>query len=297
LGCLCLLAFAATPADAQDHPPPTDISFANISVMAGGGTSLQRGEQPTHGTLGVALGVDFLKPRLIATGQIRGKFLNQEEVRDDSFVCATQDCGPTHRLGLQADAYFDLWKAGPVGVGVSASLLAFRGTLSTMVVQHPGFEQGLTAFGIGPSVSLRTERVYGALAPVWGLKSEQTLGDDRFSSSGYGITGIARYSKGKFGIYADGRVLYHAESEVTRTKTGYIYLPPPRLQPSIRAERAVMADGDIRLRFQVSATSYVNLGVFFELSRSDLVFLPSDLVLPREFTDRGISLSFEFLQY
>lgn len=297
---LCLLAAVVAPVSAQRAPRPTparDTSFGNISVLGGGGSSVQRGEVPEHSTLGVALGLDFLKPRLIATGQFRAKFLTQEEVRDPTFICATQDCGPTHRLGLQADAYFDLWKLGPVGLGVSGGMLAFRGTLSTMVVQHPGFEQGLTAFSLGPSLSVRGQEIYGAVAPVWNKKFEQTLGDDRFSAGGFGLTGVIRFTRGRFGVYGDGRAFFHAQSDLAQSDTDEIYVPPPALRSSVRADDAVMADADVRLRFQVSATSYVNLGVYFELSRSSLVFVPTGLTVPREFRDRGVSLSFEFLQY
>lgn len=297
---VCLLALSAPPLSAQARGLLTagrDLSFGNISILAGGGVSLQRGERPQHSTLGVALGADFLKPRLIGTGQFRAKFLDQEDVRDPTFVCASQDCGPTHRLGLQGDAFFDLFRAGPVGFGVAAGFLAFRGTLSTIVVQHPGFEEGLTAISLGPSVSLRTDAAYVAAAPVWNYKHEETLGGDRFSSTGAGLTGAMGLFFGRFGVYADGRYLVHPRSGSTRSGFGDVYLPPPRVRQTVRVDDAVMADADVRLRFRIASTSYVNVGAYVELSTSDLRFVSTDLVLPRRFRDSGLSLSFEFLQY
>lgn len=297
---LCLVAAPTAPLASQVRNLPVsrrDISFGNLSVLAGRGMSLQRGERPEHSTLGVAIGADFLKPRLIGTGQFRAKFLHQEEVRDPTFICATQDCGPTHRLGLQADAYYDVLKMGPVGVGVSAGVLAFLGTLSTMVVQHPGFEQGLTTLSVGPSVSIRTDAAYAVVAPVWNYRHESTLGGDTFSSKGLGVTGAVGVFHDRAGLYADGRYLIHPRSSVTESRFGDVYLPPPRVRASAQVFDAVMIDADVRLRYRVSATSYVNLGAYLEVSRSDLRFLATDLSIPREFKDSGFSLSFEFLQY
>jgi hypothetical protein len=265
--------------------------------MMGAGTSLQRGEQPEHGTLGVSVGADFLYRRVLGTGELRGKFLNQEPVRDPEYVCAERDCGPAHRLGLQADAYVDLLGAGGFGFGVSGGILAFGGTMSTMVVDHPAFEQTLWSGHVGPSVTWRSDQAYAALSPALDFKRETTLGDDSFTSIGTGVTMLAGWADGRFGASVGGRYFFHPESSSTVSRFAELY-PEAGVEPGpVRVERGVMADAEARFRLRVSAISYVNVGAYFELSRSDVRFLPTDRLMAREFLDRGISLSFEFLQY
>lgn len=295
-----LAVLAPAPARAQYDAVLRDVgnlSFANISLLAGRGASIQRSENPHHSTLGVALGADFLLRRVIGTGQLRAKFLNQEEVRDPGFVCADRDCGPTHRLGMQADAYVDAVHLGDVGIGGTAGLLAFRGTLSTMVVEHPAFEKDLTTFNLGPSITWRRDAGYLAVAPVASFRHERTLGGDSFTGWGGGITGALAWIHGWFGLYADARYLRHPGTTESSTHSGDIYAPPPQTTRRIRAENAVIADADLRLRLRVGATSYVNLGGYLELTRSVLRFRPDQAGIPREFRDVGLSFSFEFLHH
>jgi len=302
LGCAALVFCALTPlrAHAQQDPimgPRPNLSFGNITVLMGRGTSDQRGEHPQHTTLGVALGVDFFHRRVLGNGQLRGKFLTQEDVRDPDFVCAQRDCGPAHRLGLQADAYVDLTTIGRVGLGVGAGVLVFRGTVSTMVVNHPSFEKGVTSASIGPSITLRGQESYFAVAPVVNFKHEQTLANETLTGMGGGITAALGWIRGPIGFYADGRYFSHPESSDAAGRSGDSYVEEGNPTSAIRADGGVMADGKVRMRIQVGAASYINVGGYVELSRSDLRFLGDGRTLPREFRDSGISLSFEFLQY
>jgi hypothetical protein len=286
----------AAAGQAPPVPPPPNISFAHISVLMGAGTSVQRSEQPAHSTLGVALGADFFHHNVIGTGKLRGKFLTQEAVRDPDFVCAERDCGPAHRLGLRADAFVDLLRGGAVGLGVGAGVLAFGGTISTMVVEHPTFEKSLWSGHVGPSVSWRSDAAYAAISPVVDFKRETTLGGDSFTSVGGGITAAMGLIRSRFGVYANGRYLSHPQSSATESRFGELYPEAGIEARTVRVEGGVMADAELRFRYRVSAQSLINLGVYMELTRSDLRFLPVDQTLRREFVDRGISLSFEFLQ-
>ena len=300
LGCAALIfALTPLPGRAQQDPalgPRPNLSFGNITVLMGRGTSDQRGERPQHTTLGVALGVDFFHRRVLGNGQMRGKFLTQEDVRDPNFICAQRDCGPAHRLGLQADAYVDLATVGRVGLGVGAGLLVFRGTVSTMVVDHPSFEKGVTSASIGPSITLRGRESYFAVAPVVNFKYEQTLANETLRGTGGGITAAVGWVHGPVGLYADGRYFSHRKSSEAAGRSGDSYVEEGDPTSAIRADDGVMADGKIRMRIQVGSMSYLNVGGYMELSRSDLRFLGDGSTLPREFRDSGISLAFEFLQ-
>jgi len=167
-----------------------------------------------------------------------------------------------------------------------------------MVVDHPWFEKSLWSGHIGPSLSLRGADAYLALAPVLDIRRETTLSDDSFTSTGRGITGAFGWTgSGRVGAYANGRYLVHSESSSAASRFSQLY-PEGGLAPGdVQVRRGVMADAQVRLRVRVSAVSYVNLGGYVELSRSDLQFLSSGHAVARELVDRGFSLSFEFLQY
>ena len=165
----------------------------------------------------------FHRTNVIGTGKLRGKFLTQEAVRDPDFVCAERDCGPAHRLGLRADAFVDLLRTGSVGLGVGGGVLAFGGTISTMVVEHPTFEKSLWSGHVGPSVSWRSDAAYAALSPVVDVKRETTLGGDSFTSLGGGITAAMGLIRSRFGIYANGRYLSHPQSSGTESRFGELY--------------------------------------------------------------------------